>query len=349
MSNVVCVLVATCLAFAGNAAQTAKPSPCAAPESHQLDFWAGDWDVFDVDSPATQVARVKVDHMLDGCVLREDYKDTEGHKGQSFSIYDTALKAWHQSWVTNRGQILLLDGGLHGDQVVLNATEHILDGKNKLMRGTWEPVEGGVRETAVTSLDEAQTWKPWFDLMFRPHAAAPTASDDQKTVATLDTQYQAAVKANDAATIDRILADDFVLSTGSGKKYTKQDLLAEARSGAVLYEHQEDTEQTVRVWGDTAVITAKLWEKGTDHGKPFDYTVWFSDTYVRTSKGWIYVFGQSSLPLPKPSQWGEATTRRRVSPATVPWPGACGESAAHSAGGARFLSASHAGKTGAVR
>jgi putative component of toxin-antitoxin plasmid stabilization module len=72
--------------------------------------------------------------------------------------------------------------------------------------------------------------------------------------------------------------------------------------GHTVYEHQEDTEQTVRVWGDTAVITAKLWEKGTDNEKPFDYAVWFSDTYVRTPSGWKYVFGQSSLPLPKPSK-----------------------------------------------
>jgi hypothetical protein len=53
------------------------------------------------------------------------------------------------------------------------------------------------------------------------------------------------------------------------------------------------------VWGDGAVITAKLWEKGTENGKPFDYTLWFTDTYVRTATGWRYVFGQSSLPLPQ--------------------------------------------------
>jgi ketosteroid isomerase-like protein len=126
-----------------------------------------------------------------------------------------------------------------------------------------------------------------------------STADDQKIVAALDTQYQAAVKANDAATMDRILADDFILVTGSGKTYTKSDLLKEARSGLVVYEHQEDTEQTVRIWGDTAVITAKLWEKGAENGKQFDKTVWFSDTYVRTPAGWRYVFGQSSLPLPK--------------------------------------------------
>jgi ketosteroid isomerase-like protein len=126
-------------------------------------------------------------------------------------------------------------------------------------------------------------------------------TDVQKTVAALDTQYQAAVKNNDAATMARILADDFIIVTGSGKTYTKADLLNEARTGRYQYERQDDTEQTVRVWGDVAVVTAKLFAKGTENGKPFEYTVWFSDTYLRTPSGWRYTFAQSSLPLPKTS------------------------------------------------
>lgn len=128
--------------------------------------------------------------------------------------------------------------------------------------------------------------------------ASPDAADGKKAVAALDTEYQAAVKANDAATMDRILANDFILVTGRGTVYSKAQLLADAREKKTVYEHQEDTEQTVRVWGDTAVITAKLWEKGITAGKSFDYTLWFSDTYVRTPQGWRYVFGQASLPLP---------------------------------------------------
>ena len=129
-------------------------------------------------------------------------------------------------------------------------------------------------------------------------AGRPSASDDQKAVAALDTEYQAAVKRNDAVTMARLLADDFILVTGSGRVSTRSDLVNEARSGRVQYEIQDDTQQTVRVWGDTAVVTAKLREKGTDGGKPFDATLWFSDTYVRTPQGWRYVFGQASLPLP---------------------------------------------------
>jgi hypothetical protein len=38
--------------------------------------------------------------------------------------------------------------------------------------------------------------------------------NDETTVAKLDTEYQAAVKRNDATTMARILANDFVLVTG---------------------------------------------------------------------------------------------------------------------------------------
>jgi ketosteroid isomerase-like protein len=132
-----------------------------------------------------------------------------------------------------------------------------------------------------------------------PTSRAGSSADDEKAVAALDTEYQAAVKTNDVATMSRILADDFVLITGLGKTYTKADLLNEARSKRMVYEHQEDSAQKVRVWGDTAVVTALLWAKGTEDGKAFEYKLWFSDTYVRTPTGWRYVFGQASTRLPK--------------------------------------------------
>src|SRR5256885_10033152 len=106
--------------------------------------------------------------------------------------------------------------------------------------------------------------------------------DDAAAVAALDTEYQAAVKHNDAATMDRILADDFVLVTGRGQTFSKADLLRDARNKTSVYEHQEEIEQKVRVWGDTAVVTALLWIKGTSGDKPFERKLWFSDTYVRT-------------------------------------------------------------------
>lgn len=117
---------------------------------------------------------------------------------------------------------------------------------------------------------------------------------DEEIVLELDRRYQKAVEENDASTMDEILSDDFVLVTGLGKIFTKQDLLNEARSGSVVYERQEDSDHVVRISGDTAVITAKLWAKGVENGKAFEYKLWFSDTYVRSREGWKYFFGQAS-------------------------------------------------------
>jgi len=71
-----------------------------------------------------------------------------------------------------------------------------------------------------------------------------------------------------------------------------------ARDKTAVYEHQEELEQKVRVWGDTAVVTALLWIKGASDRQTFERKLWFSDTYVRTASGWRYVLGQASLPLP---------------------------------------------------
>ena len=130
---------------------------------------------------------------------------------------------------------------------------------------------------------------------------APVSPEqDRATVAALDTKYQEAVKRNDAETMGQILHEDFVLVLGNGRTATRVDLLSEARKGTIQYERQDEDPgtQTVRMYGDTAIVTARLWLKYVAEGKSFERRLWFSDTYVRTPKGWRYVFGQASLSLP---------------------------------------------------
>jgi ketosteroid isomerase-like protein len=131
-------------------------------------------------------------------------------------------------------------------------------------------------------------------------SAFASPADDAKIVADLDTRYQAAVKLNDADTMAKILHDQFVLVTGTGTAFSKADLIKSAQVRARTYDKQDEEpgSQVVRVWGDTAVVTAKLWLAGKAGDKAFDYKLWFSDTYVRTPKGWKYALGQASLPLP---------------------------------------------------
>ncbi|MBP6751184.1 MAG: nuclear transport factor 2 family protein [Xanthomonadaceae bacterium] len=128
------------------------------------------------------------------------------------------------------------------------------------------------------------------------------AERDRRTIAALDTAYQAAVERNDAEAMARILHPDFVVVLGDGTVETRDDVLGAARTRSIEYERQieEPGTQTVHVWGDTAVVTALLWLKGTrKDGRRFERRLWFTDTYIRTGDGWRYVFGQASLPLPQ--------------------------------------------------
>lgn len=136
-------------------------------------------------------------------------------------------------------------------------------------------------------------------------ASTPSlAADDMALVAAADTAYQLAVERNDWQGMDRILHPEMILVVGSGQVIDRKQLIDAAKNRTHEYERQVEMPgtQKVRLFGkDTATVTALLWLKGkriadkTD----FDYKLWFTDTYVRTSDGWRYAFGQASLRLPK--------------------------------------------------
>ena len=147
----------------------AKTTACSAPEYHQFDFWIGDWDGFNLDKPTVLVAHNVVSRILGGCVVLENYRAMDGMEGESFSIYDASRHVWHQTWVTTQGKLLVIEGEFQAGQMVMTGTDRTADGKKRQVRGVWKCVQGGVRETAVTSLDGGKTWQPWFDMIFRPH------------------------------------------------------------------------------------------------------------------------------------------------------------------------------------
>ncbi|HET7358925.1 MAG TPA: hypothetical protein VFJ04_02160 [Rhodanobacteraceae bacterium] len=156
-------------AFAAPHARAADAKPCADAAHHQFDFWIGDWDAFDAAAPGKgPVARNHVDAILGGCALREDYVQADGLHGESFTIYDASRKLWHQSWVTNRGELLVLEGHRRGNRIVLEGETTTAAGKHRV-RAFWEPQDGDVREIASTSSDGGKTWTPLFDIVFRKH------------------------------------------------------------------------------------------------------------------------------------------------------------------------------------
>lgn len=149
-------------------AATPAASGCEAAEYHQLDFWIGDWDTFeteDLDGPA--IARARVNPIAGGCAIHELYEQADGLIGDSILSYDPVRKQWQQTWVTNRGSLMVLVGGFTGSSLVLEGETHQQDGTSVMQRITWEVHPHGVREWAVMSTDNGATWTAAFDVLFR--------------------------------------------------------------------------------------------------------------------------------------------------------------------------------------
>jgi hypothetical protein len=163
-------LLAAVRAHAQSATPDTKPdNQCTAPEFRQLDFWLGDWDTYEITDTTKVVARNRVTSILGGCVLREDYQQNDGLVGESYSLWDASRGVWHQSWVTNRGALLLLNGRMEGNRMIMTGAEKLADGTPALLRGIWWAQGKNVRHKAERSTDAGKTWKPVFDIVFRPH------------------------------------------------------------------------------------------------------------------------------------------------------------------------------------
>jgi hypothetical protein len=172
------IAVALGSAFIASAIAASSPAPgtsphCTAQEYRQLDFWIGDWDTFEVDQlSGPSIARARVEPIAQGCAIHELYEQSDGLIGDSILSYDPVRKQWQQTWVTNRGSIMVLWGNFKDGALVLEGESHLRDGTSVLQRITWVVQGQGVRESSVLSKDGGKTWAPAFDVLFLKRAAA---------------------------------------------------------------------------------------------------------------------------------------------------------------------------------
>ena len=131
---------------------------CEAPEHRQFDFWLGHWNVHTPDGQLAGVNTISAEY--GGCVLHERYDTGRGYSGESLNLYDAGRQRWHQTWVDTSGTLLLLEGGLRGESMVLEGQTTGKDGVVTRHRITWTPnADGSVRQhwESATTEDEWQT------------------------------------------------------------------------------------------------------------------------------------------------------------------------------------------------
>ncbi|MEO8385139.1 MAG: DUF1579 family protein [Betaproteobacteria bacterium] len=147
------------------AAQAAR---CLDPAFRQFDFWKGDWDTFEPDNSVPEsIARARVTPIAAGCAIHELYEQNDGLIGDSILSYDAVRKVWQQTWVDNRGSLLVISGAFKDGAVTMEGEMHLATGKMWLQRITWKVEGDDVREFAVRSKDGGKTWEPFFDVLFK--------------------------------------------------------------------------------------------------------------------------------------------------------------------------------------
>lgn len=123
-------------------------------------------------------------------------------------------------------------------------------------------------------------------------SVAPKAAEP--AVRELENKWLNALQSHDSATVQTLVADNYIGVTATGKFVNKGSLLAEIKKDKNDYESATNTRMDVRVHGDTAVVVGTTRQIGTDPaGKPFTYYYRWTDTWAQRSGQWLCIASQS--------------------------------------------------------
>lgn len=130
------------------------------------------------------------------------------------------------------------------------------------------------------------------------HPRPPLNTGDQdviRQIVDLERQTKDASLHRDVDFCQRTLADDYVGITPLGQVSTKQDVLSARKSGQLRYETIDITEMVVRVYGDTAVVTARADVKGHQLGEDFSGPYRYTRIWIRRAGRWETVSYQQTV------------------------------------------------------
>jgi len=116
----------------------------------------------------------------------------------------------------------------------------------------------------------------------------------ERVLMQMERDWAEALLKKDVATLDKIVADDWVIQDPGGAG-TKAQALAEIKSGDSKYDSYMTGEMKVRVFGDTAIVTSSDDEKSSYKGKDTSGHYTWTDVFVKRQGRWQAVATQITL------------------------------------------------------
>lgn len=111
-------------------------------------------------------------------------------------------------------------------------------------------------------------------------------------------EWDRAMVANDAEAIGSFMADDWTIVGSDGSVGDKERFLAFVRSGDLTHHTMTTEDANVRIYGETAVVTARGVSAGTYQGQPFHEVERASSVFVKQSGRWLCVLTHLSRISP---------------------------------------------------
>jgi ketosteroid isomerase-like protein len=92
--------------------------------------------------------------------------------------------------------------------------------------------------------------------------------------------------------LKRIIAEDWVATDDKGKTLTREQYISQTNANPDVVQSNENFDMQVRVYGNTAVVTGGLAEKGTRNGAAYSDTYRWTDVFVKRGGHWQAVVSQ---------------------------------------------------------
>jgi ketosteroid isomerase-like protein len=121
------------------------------------------------------------------------------------------------------------------------------------------------------------------------------APDPKQQVIDLERQAREATLKRDPEFSERTLSDDYVAITPLGQVINKSDTINARRSGQLRYDSIDVTEMVVRLYGNTAVVTARAEVRGRDLGEEFNGPYRYTRVWVKRNGRWQTVSYQATV------------------------------------------------------
>jgi ketosteroid isomerase-like protein len=102
----------------------------------------------------------------------------------------------------------------------------------------------------------------------------------------LEKEFAEAIVKNDPEAIARLIADDWVIIDPNGEIVDRARFFEVIKSGALTHDMMESEDFRVRVYGNSAVVTAKTSTKGKFMGQEFSTHERATDVFVRRDGRW---------------------------------------------------------------